>query len=289
MKYAYYPGCSLLSTAAGYDYSFREVSKILGIELIEVPGWVCCGSTPAHSTSHLLSIALPLKNLKLAQKTGANEMIVPCAACFSRFKFAISECEKNPNLKKQMEQIIESPFPENISVVHPLEIFSKQEFLNKIKNTIKNHIPNLKLVCYYGCLLTRPPKVTGFDNCENPITMDQILSSAGFLPQEWSYKTDCCGASLSLTETEVSLRLIQKLIDQAKLADADAIALACTLCHTNLDTRQRDLEKSSGKPYQMPIFFFTQLLGLAFGISPKKLGLNKHLTSVEAVLKKFNR
>jgi len=287
MKYAYYPGCSLLSTAAGYDYSFREVCKTLGIELCEVPGWICCGSTPAHSTSHLLALALPLKNLQLAQMTGAEQMVVPCAACFSRFKFALSECEKEPQLKKQMLEILEGPFPEGIKVVHPLEIFSQDDLLKKIKSAVKNHVPELKLVCYYGCLLTRPPKVTKFDNCENPVTMDKILSAIGLMPQPWSYKTDCCGASLTLTETEVSLKLIQKLIDQAKLAGAQAIALACTLCQTNLDTRQKDIEKASGNSYQMPILFFTQLLGLAFGIPPKKLGLNKHLTNPEQVIKKF--
>ena len=287
MKYAYYPGCSLLSTAAGYDFSFREVCNTLGIELSEVPGWICCGSTPAHSTSHLLALALPLKNLQLAQKTGAEKMVVPCAACFSRFKFAISECEKEPQLKKQMLEILEGPFPEGIKVVHPLELFAQDDLLKKIKSAVKNHTPDLKLVCYYGCLLTRPPKVTQFDHCENPVTMDKILAAVGLQPQPWSYKTDCCGASLVLTETEVSLKLIQKLIDQAKLAGAQAIALACTLCHTNLDTRQKDLEKSSGNSYQMPVLFFTQLLGLAFGIPPKKLGLNKHLTNPEQVVKQF--
>jgi len=289
MKYAYYPGCSLQSTAMGYDLSLREVCLKLGIELVEVPGWICCGSTAAHSTSHLLALALPIKNLQLVQKTGIKEMVVPCAACFSRFKFALDQCEKEPELKKQVEHILDEPFPQGISVLHPLEIFSRPEMLGQINQQIKNHTPELKLVCYYGCLLTRPPKVTKFDQCENPTSMDKILSTAGFFPQDWSYKTDCCGASLVFTETELSLKLIDKLITQAKLLDAEAIALACTLCHTNLDTRQKDLKKISGNDYHLPILFFTQLLGLGFGIEPKKLGLKKHLTSTEPVLKKFNR
>jgi heterodisulfide reductase subunit B len=288
MNYAYYPGCSLLSTAQGYDHSFRQVCARLGIELSEVPGWICCGSTPAHSTSRLLALALPIKNLQLAQKTGAEKMIVPCAACFSRFKFAISEIEKDQKIKREIEQILEAPIPESPRVIHPLELFSQEHMLKKINTQIKKHPPQLKLVCYYGCLLTRPPKVTQFDHCENPITMDNILTAAGFNPQPWSYKTDCCGASLTLTETEVSLKLIQKLIDQAKLNGAEAIALACTLCQTNLDTRQKDISRTFGDNYQMPVLFFTQLLGLAFGIAPKQLLLNKHLTCTKSVVKKFN-
>ncbi len=286
MKYAYYPGCSLHSTAKEYDRSLCAVCEKVGIELEEVKNWICCGSTPAHTTSKLLSLALPLKNLAEIEKSGFNEVIVPCAACFSRFKIALHEIDNDPQLAMEMEGIIEHKFREGVKVHHPLDILSNNMGLGKLTELVKNDLTRLKVVCYYGCLLTRPPKAMEFDNCEYPQSMDKILQALGVSTLDWSYKTDCCGASFALTRTEIVLKLSRDILEEAKSVGADAIVVACPMCHVNLDTRQEEIEEKYRVTYHLPIFYFTQLMGLAFDIPVEKLLLKRHLVDTEDVLEK---
>ena len=286
MKYAYYPGCSLHSTAKEYDRSLRAVCEKVGIELEEVKNWICCGSTPAHTTSKLLSLALPLKNLAEIEKSGFKEVIVPCAACFSRFKIAQHEIDTKPQLAAEVEGIIEHKFRDGVKVYHPLDILSNSAGLSTLTELVKNDLSGLKVVCYYGCLLTRPPKVTGFDVCEYPQSMDKILQAVGVSTLDWSYKTDCCGASFALTRTEIVLKLSRDILEGAKSVGADAIAVACPMCQANLDTRQEEIEKKYQVTYHLPILYFTQLMGLAFDIPAEKLLLKRHLVDSEDLLER---
>jgi len=286
MKYAYYPGCSLHSTAKEYDRSWRAVCEKVGIELEEVKNWICCGSSWAHPTSKLLSLALPLKNLAEIEKRGFKEVIVPCAECFSRFKIAQYEVDNEPKLAAEVEGIIEHKFRDGVKVSHPLDILSNNAGLSKISDLVKNDLSGLKVVCYYGCLLTRPPKATEFDVCEYPQSMDKILQAVGVSTLDWSYKTDCCGASFALTRTEIVLKLSHDILGGAKSVGADAIAVACPMCHANLDTRQEEIEEKYQTIYHLPILYFTQLMGLAFGIPAEELLLRKHLVNTEGVLEK---
>jgi heterodisulfide reductase subunit B len=279
MKYAYYPGCSLHSTASEYDISFRAVCKKLNIELLEMPKWICCGTTPAHSTSRLLAVSLPVKNMIIAERMNVNEIIIPCASCFSRFKFAQYEIEEDPNLLYEVTKVIGEHFSNKVRIVHPLEVMLNKIGVEKIKSLITKDISGMKIACYYGCLLTRPPEVTKFDDCEYPMIMDSVLRAAGAQTIDWSYKTECCGAAFSLTITEMVIRLTRKILQDAKEHGADAVAVACPLCHSNLDMRQSDIEKKYNISLKLPIFFFTQLLGLAFGLAPEDLALHKHLVS----------
>jgi heterodisulfide reductase subunit B len=284
IKYAYYPGCSLHSTGPEYDASFKAVCECLGIELEEVNDWICCGASSAHSVSHLIAAALPIKNLALAEKTGINELAVPCAKCFSRLKKAQYETDQNITLRDAVFEVIDSSFQNNVTVIHPLEILDKisQDVISEKK--IQN-LAGLKVVCYYGCLLTRPPKAMAFDEHEYPVTMDRVLEKVGTTVLDWSYKTDCCGTAFALMgETDVVLTLTQKILENAMAVGAHAIAVACPLCHVNLDTRQKAIEEKYQTDYGIPILYFTQLMGLAFGIEPQKLELSKHFVSTEPIL-----
>ncbi|MFH1226342.1 MAG: CoB--CoM heterodisulfide reductase iron-sulfur subunit B family protein [Planctomycetota bacterium] len=283
MKYGYYPGCSLHSTSAEYDISFRAIAENTGIELAEVPGWVCCGTSPAHATSHLLSIALPIKNLALAESAGLNDLAVPCAACFSRFKVAMHETGKDAKLKADVKEVTGAELQGKIKVLHPLEIFDAMDQA-KVKELTKKDLSHLKVACYYGCLLTRPPKAMAFDDCEYPMSMDRILAKFGAKTLDWSYKTECCGATFALTEVDAVLNLTHKILENAKAVGANAIAAACPLCQSNLDTRQAEIEAKYNTSYNMPVLYFTQIIGLALGIEPQKLALSKHFVSAEPVL-----
>lgn len=287
MKYAYYNSCSLRSTGKEYDRSLRTVCDKLDIELVEPEDWICCGSTIAHNVSRLLSLALPLKNLAEIEKSGFNEVIVPCTACYSRFKFAQYEVEENPELKAEVEGIIEYKFKDKVKVYHPLEVMSNEPVLSRLKQLVKRDLSHLKVVSYYGCLLVRPPKITKFaDDCEYPVTMDKILKAVGITTLDWSHKTECCGGSLALTKLDVAIRLTKTLLESAAAVGADAIALPCTFCHLNLDTRQGEIAKKYGVSYKLPIFYFTELVSLALGVSEKELLLKKHFVDTRSVLKK---
>lgn len=280
-KYGYYPGCSLHSTASEYDISFKAVCKKLDITLEEINDWICCGASSAHSYSKILATALPLQSLIAAEEMGLSEIVVPCAACFTRLKTALHDTENNPEMAAQMGEVFERQLPEKVKILHPLEIFSNG--VNVAGAQVKE-LSDFKVVCYYGCLLTRPPKVMQFDECEYPMSMDLLLQSMGIETLDWSYKTDCCGGAFSLTETDVVRKLVHDIFEEAKAIGANAIAVACPLCHSNLDTRQPEVEKEYSTKYGLPIFYFTQLIGLALGIPAEQLAIQKHFVSAEGMI-----
>jgi heterodisulfide reductase subunit B len=280
-KYAYYPGCSLHSTGSEYDISFRAVCEKLGMDIQEIDGWICCGTSPAHSSSRLLSLALPFENLCQADKMGMKDIIAPCAACFARLRTAMHEAEEDAEIAGQISEALERPLPKSMNVLSPIEIFSNQQGLAE---AVTKQLPELKVVCYYGCLLTRPSKVMQFDECEYPMAMDELLRSLGIETLEWSYKTECCGGALAMTRTDVVLKLTHDILEEAKAVGANAIAVGCPLCHVNLDTRQTEVEQEYGTQYGMPVFYFTQLMGLAMGVAPDKLGMQKHFVSTDELL-----
>ena len=281
MKYGYYPGCSLHSTGEEYEISLRAVCDRLGIELQEVRGWICCGTSPAHSASRLLSLALPLENLRRAEKMELAQVVAPCAACFARLKVAHHEASKHPELAEQLSEVLDAPVPTSVEVLHPLEILSNGV---EIRAAVERELPALRVVCYYGCLLTRPPDAMQFDECEYPMSMDRCLRASGIETLDWARKTDCCGGALVLSETDVALRLTRDVLEEAKAAGANAIAVACPLCQATLDTRQTEIEREYGASYGLPVFYFTQLMGLAFGIPAERLGIHKHFVAAEELL-----
>jgi heterodisulfide reductase subunit B len=284
MKYAYYPGCSLHSTGSEFNMSLQAICPRLGIELDEVKGWICCGSTPAHSVSELLSIALPVANLCLVEKMKMGEVVVPCASCFRRLKSGHHETTTRPEVREKVDQVVDRPYQGTVKVTHPLEVLSAEDMLDAIGESVAAELSHLRVACYYGCLLTRPPKVMQFDAYEYPMSMDTILRAAGITTVEWDFKTMCCGAAFSLTETDIVYKLTGDILDEAQGVGANAIAVACPLCHANLDMRQGEIEEREKKKYDMPVFYFTQLIGLAMGIGNEKLGLHKHLVGTGALL-----
>ncbi len=283
MKFAYFPGCSLSSSAYDYHLSLQYVTKALGIDLVEVKDWVCCGASSAHATSHLLSIALPVLNLCHAEKDGLDKLIAPCLACLSRFKAANVELAHDVDLKKKIYEVFDYKYQGKVKVYHPLEVFLEMG-IEKIRQRIRKKLKGLNLACYYGCVLTRPPKVCQFDNVEDPQSMDTVVRALGAETVDWSFKTECCGVSMTLTRSDIVLKLSNDILREAKEAGANAITVACPLCQANLDGRQRQIEETYKTSYGIPILYITQLMGLAFGALPKEVGLQKLITSPREVL-----
>jgi len=271
---AYYPGCSLHSTAREYDASTRAVAEKLGLKLEEPEGWTCCGTTPAHAVSHKLATVLPMGNLAYIERLGYDEVAVPCAACYSRFKFALYDMERYPELRQDVSEELGYEYQGKVRVNHIVETMVERVGTEQIASRVVRPLTGLKVVCYYGCLLTRPKAVTGAEHHEYPMQMDRMMTALGAEVLDWNYKTDCCGNNLTLTETDVALELTYRILHDAKAVGAEAVVVACPLCQVNLDARQQQIAEDFQEDLGLPALYYTQLMGLALGVEPKLLHLD---------------
>lgn len=277
LRFSYYPGCSLKGTAKEFEASALAVCRELGIELTELPDWACCGASSAHNTNRLLSVALPARDLIQARREGM-DMVVLCAACYSRLKTAQYEMERNADIRRRIERMVGSAYDGGVRVRHLMEVLKDDIGPGEIKKRIKKDISRLKPVSYYGCLLVRPPEVLNFDDPDHPTIMDKILNAAGLTTQRWSYKTECCGGSLSITRPDVVQSLVNNLLDRASEAGADCLVTACPLCMTNLEMRR-------GPRRKIPVFYFTEILGMAWGLDETDSWFDKHLVDPRPLLR----
>ena len=278
MNVSFFPGCSLEGTAREYGESIDAVCSCLGIQLEELPDWSCCGASSAHATSAFLSQALPARNLALAQKAG-RDLITPCAACFSRLKAA----EKKLTATEPGGNAPASGRP--VRTRHILEFLCSSAFSSAIEQQVSRPLAGLKAVSYYGCLLVRPPKTVEAEHWENPQSLDLLLGRLGAESIDWPYKTECCGGGLVLTSTDLFYRLCGRLLDMACEAGAECIVTACPLCMANLDTREKETGDVTGTRYNLPVFYFTELMGLAFGHRSAASWLRRHCVDPRPLLK----
>lgn len=269
MKFFYYPGCSLEATAREYDHSARAVCRALDIELVELEDWCCCGASSAHSINHLLSVALPARNIALAQK-GGHDLVTPCSACYNRLKRADYWLRTSDQTRRQIEDIVEFKYTGAIRIYSLLEAILNAYGAKEIASKVKKPLTGLKVACYYGCLLVRPPEITGFDRPENPVSMDDLMSALGAQVKKWSYKTECCGAHQGIVNREFASRLVNTLLEMATEAGAQAIVVSCPLCQATLEMR-RD------PGLAIPSFYFTELMELALGTPAENIWFRKHL------------
>jgi len=279
MKLGIYPGCSLTGSARDYNESVFSLAKFFDIELVEIPDWNCCGATAAHNLNKELSLSLPARILALAEKNGLDEILVPCAACYSRLVVTQHELKSNPELKNKVSGIIEMDYKGTSKIINAIEWIDKYIIPNIENKVVKPY--NKNVACYYGCLLVRPNKVLNYDRVENPLTMDVVMQKIGATPIDFAFKTECCGAGLSVSRTDIVSKLSGKIIEDAEHRGAQEIIVACPMCHSNLDMRRTDINKYWNKDYKIPVLFVTQAIGLAVGLLPEQLGLQRHFVEVK--------
>jgi heterodisulfide reductase subunit B len=265
--------------------STLAVARALGIELVEPEGWTCCGATAAHQSDRFLAVSLPAANLAKVQDMKL-DMVVSCAACFSRMKVANQEITADRGMREQVRQALERDYDGSVKVRLFLEVLLDDVGLKAISRAVKKPLKNLKVACYYGCLLVRPPKILKFDDPENPTSLDRLVKAMGGQSLDWPCKVECCGGGLSLSRTDVVVQLTDSILDMACQAGADCIAVSCPMCQVNLDLRQQDINKQTGKNYHVPIVYITQLVGLCLGLRPEELGFEKLIVPASTVLEK---
>lgn len=278
MRIGFYPGCSLNGTSREYNESVQALAKAMNIDLIEIKDWSCCGATAAHSMSKELSLALPARILALAEKQGFEEVVVPCASCYNRLSVTNHEIMHNEELKDKVLTAVGMPYFGNVKIINVLQLIEKY-MVSQLSEKVTHPFAH-QVACYYGCLLVRPHKILQFDRLEDPQSMDQILSLIGATPIDWAFKTECCGAGLSVARTDLVSRLSGNILKDANDRGAEAVIVACPMCHSNLDMRRSAINKNLEKPVDIPVLYITQALGLAIGLSPKELGLQRHFVKV---------
>jgi heterodisulfide reductase subunit B len=280
-KIAYYPGCSLHSSAEEYSSTLHAVAKELDLDLVEPPGWTCCGSSPAHSTNRVLATQDPVANLALIEQMGLTEVSAPCAACYLRFKTAAHEMAHNAEIARQVNQEINYTYQGSVRILNLLDTLTEKVGLDRIAASVKRPLQGLKVACYYGCYLTRPAAITGAPQPEYPMEMDEVMKRLGADVVDWDFKTDCCGGSLGLTQTPIAHEMTAKVLGNARARGADAVVTACPLCHVNIDGRQGQI-KDLG--FSIPILYVTQLAAIAFGLGEKTARLNRNIVDPRPLL-----
>jgi heterodisulfide reductase subunit B len=308
-RIAYYPGCSLNSTAIDFNVSIKKLFRVLDIKLEEIEDWNCCGTTPAANISHEIPAALSARNLLLAKNMGFSEILSPCVSCYCKlFKAANilndgDEEKSEYQLQKRKETLdllstmdFDQDEHFDFRIYSIVEILLKnidliknkyQENKNRIKDIEKTILENTKPVCYYGCVLLRTEHITQFDSMENPTSMEKILEAVDIKSKDFSFKTECCGAILSLTHKNVVFKLSKIILDAALEAGANSIIVCCPLCQQNLDMRQSQINKHYKTSYRIPVYYISQILGLSMGLSYRDVMLDRLFVKPE-IKKKVN-
>ena len=286
--YTYFPGCSSSEGGAkAYNWSARAVSQALDIDLIELDDWNCCGSTPSGSVDELGSFCMPARDLALAEKTGL-DLVTPCSACYVVFNRTNSYLKQYPQLKAKVDEALAAgglEYHGTVRVRHMLDVLTNGIDHDAIESTVKKPLSGLKVAPYYGCQVVRPR--FGFDHPEYPKSLDKLIASLGAEPVPFPLKTRCCGGSLIISEEDVALELIRKLFESALSNGAECLVTVCPLCQTNLDAYQSQVNRKFKTKFNIPVLFFTQLIGVAFGLKEKDLGLKTSIVPVERVFTKY--
>lgn len=273
-QYAYYPGCSGMGSSIEYDISTRALCASLGVELVEIPDWNCCGSTPAHASDHLLSASLVARNLAIAESMDVAGIITPCPSCLKNLKTTSLRMQR-PDFHAKVESIVERPVRADLPVKSVLQTVLEHCDPETIAEHVAKRLTGLKVVPYYGCIMNRPPDVMTFDDPENPTSLDRLMTALGAEVLPFPHKVDCCGASLGLVRRELVTTLSGRILDAAANLGAHAIVTACPMCQMNLDLRQKQINRANGTHHHMPVFYYTQLAGLALGQNESCLCLDK--------------
>ena len=278
----YYPGCSLHGTGRELDMSIKAVSEVAGVAIEEIEDWNCCGATAAHSLNHDLAIALPYRTLALAEAQGLKEVLAPCAACFSRLKGTTVRLARSPELAEKMRGIVGRPYGGTVRVISIIE------YINRLMDAglaakLTAPLAGLKVAPYYGCLLSRGEDIVTGDDPEQPSAMEAAVTAAGAQVVPWNFATECCGGGFSMCLTEAVVDLSDAILADAEAAGAQAIVTGCPMCHSNLDMRQRTMNEAGLGPHDIPILYLSELIGLAAGVAPERLGLDRHFVDAMRV------
>ena len=289
MEIGYFPGCTLHASSRLYDVQTKEVLEELGIDLRELDDWNCCGATSASKTDDFLAIALPARNLGIADASGLSELVIPCSACYSRMLVAQNRMASDEKLKAEINEELSTKVKGDVKIRSILEVILPKVESGELAEKVTQKLKGLKPVCYYGCLQTRfPVDIPVPDDVENPQGMEMILKALGVKALDWSYKTDCCGASAAVNDAETAVRLMSRIYKDAVARGANCFVTTCPMCQLNMDAYQNDVGEFCGMEERLPVYFITELVGVAMNKPIKELQIDRHFVDAVGLLKELD-
>jgi len=280
MNIGYYPGCALHGSSNDYEQSLKASLNALGVNLQELNDWICCGATAAHALNHKLAMALPARNLALAERDGHKEIFAPCPLCSMQL-LKVRQAVQDSKIRQELSQIVEAEVRGEARVLNLIQVI-EQIGLERLQAAVTTPLEAMNAACYYGCLLVRPPAVVNFDDFEQPKSMEAILAVLGAKTVDWNYKTECCGAGMTMADEDTVLELAYKILSNASAHGANCLVVACPMCHVNLDMKQAAVERKYGQRFGLTVYYLSDVVGLALGLSREQLGVDRHFVTAGA-------
>ena len=289
MKYAYFPGCSANTTGKSFTISANYVAEKIGFEMVEIPDWNCCGTSAAALTSPELAVALPARSLAISERELPGlDVMASCAGCYRSLKTSLAYARESEANLAEVCELIDMPYEAKSDVVSLLEAFATDEAREAIADKVQRKLRCLKVACYYGCAMVRPEEVFDCSNAEDPQEMDELMALIGAEPVDWAFKTECCGAAQQMTIPVQAKPMIERIFQNAVANGADCIVTSCPLCMLNLDMREAEINKARVarglEPFDIPCYYFTELIGLAMGASNEEVGIDIHFHPAQRLL-----
>jgi len=284
MDYLYFPGCTLYTKAKNFDQTARNCSKLLGFELKELPNWTCCGATFPLATDNIMALLPPSRILAVAKEQGTT-LTTLCAICFNVIKRTNYLIKEDGEKRDKINNFIEKNYQGDLRIVHYLEILKQDIGFDQLKERVKRPLTGLKAAAYYGCMLLRPFKEMGFDDKEKPTLFEEFLAALGAEAVEFPYKIECCGSFQSVGSPDVATECAYKILGSAIKNGAEAVVSTCPMCTFNIDHKQLDIKQKYLDFKMVPIFYFTQLLGIAMGLDDRILGFEQNFVDPLPLLK----
>jgi heterodisulfide reductase subunit B len=291
-RYIYYPGCSAKSTSAAYEVSMLAVADALDLSFEEIEDWNCCGATEYFSINALPAYSLVARNLALAEQMKSDQLVSSCSACFLNLSKTNKNMGKFPELDAKVNQALAagglSYRPGSLRVRHLLDVFVNDVGGDVIAEKVAQPLAGLRVAPYYGCMVVRPGDGLG-DDPEYPTSLDNLLKALGAQVVDYPLKAHCCGGHMTHISEDVGYELIRRLLHTADEYEADMIVTLCPMCQVNLDSFQGHVNRRFGSDFEIPVLFFTQLVGLAFDLEPEVLGIGDEIVSAKKALAKIGQ
>ncbi|MGD9143969.1 MAG: CoB--CoM heterodisulfide reductase iron-sulfur subunit B family protein [Anaerolineae bacterium] len=290
MKVSYFPGCTLNTTGKGFDNAVRASAAAVGLELVELPDWNCCGATYPLIVDNMLELAAPAHVLvaarDAAQSAGGNGGVVTtaCTTCYNVIKRTNHFIRQHPEERERIEAFIEAEYSGEVEVKDIVHLLRDDVGFDAVRDRVQTPLEDLKVAAYYGCMVLRPPNEVAYDDPDHPTSLDDLMAALGATPVDFPHKNECCGAYLAVKDAGVTRQMVYTILKSAQAAGAQAVATNCPLCQFNLDKQQAEMQKLHAGYRSIPVFYFSQLMGLALGLDVEDYGWERHYIDARPLL-----
>lgn len=284
MKVSYFPGCTLNTTGKGFDNAVRAATAAVGLELVELPDWNCCGATYPLIVDNMLEMAAPAHVLIAARDQGMT-LTTACTTCYNVLKRTNHFIRTHPDERERINAFVEAEYAGETEVKDILHLLRDDVGLAAVKDRVQVPLKGLRVACYYGCMVLRPPAEVAYDDPDNPRSLDDLMTALGATPVDYPHKNECCGAYLALKAPDVTRDMVYTILKSAQAAGAEAVVTNCPLCQFNLDRQQLALRQFHANYEAIPVFYFSQLMGLALGLDVAGYGWERHDVDARPLLR----